>query len=397
MPESDSRLAPGLVLLLATSTGVGVASLYYAQPMLGALSHDLQASTSAIGLVPTLNQLGYALGIILLAPMGDRLDRRTIILVKAVTLVMALLATALAPTLPVLLVASMVVGLAATMAQDIVPAAATLAPAEHRGKIVGTVMTGLLLGILLSRVISGLVAEHWNWRAMYVMAAVSVAVLAVALWRRLPHFTPTTRLPYGALLGSLWTLLRQYEGLRRAALAQSLLSVAFSAFWSTLAIMLSQPPLLMGSSVAGMFGLAGALGALAAPFAGRLSDRLGPEVVTRAGIGLTMLAFLVMFLGPALSPTAHLTLLVAATVAFDLGVQATLIAHQTIIYGLDPDARSRLNAVLLGSMFIGMASGAALGSLLLAWAGWLAVVGLCTVSALVALLIRLRPSVASLP
>ena len=395
MSETNTRLPSSLVLLLATSTGVSAASLYYAQPMLAALSQDLQTATSTIGLVPTMNQFGYALGIILLAPIGDRIDRRKIILAKAVALMLALLASALAPTVTMLLVASLAVGLAATLAQDVVPAAATLAPAEHRGKIVGIVMTGLLLGILLSRVISGFVAEHWNWRAMYVIAAACVGVLALALWRRLPHFKPTTQLPYGALLGSLWTLLRQYEGLRRAAMAQGLLSVTFSAFWSTLAIMLTQAPFHMGSSVAGMFGLAGALGALGAPFAGRLSDRLGPEIVTRVGIGLTMISFVVMFLGPALSTPAHFALLIGATVAFDLGIQTTLIAHQTIIYSLDAQARSRINAVFLGSMFIGMASGAALGSLLLAWAGWLAVVGLCSASALAALLIRLRPAVRS--
>lgn len=391
MQNSNIGISSRLVLLLAAAAGLSVASIYYAQPMLGALGQDMGASTSTIGLVPTLTQLGYAIGIIALAPMGDRFDRRRIILIKAVALLAALLTVAMAPTVGVLLAASLAIGLAATLAQDIVPAAATLAPVAHRGKIVGTVMTGLLLGILLSRVISGFVAEHWSWRGMFFIAAASVGLLTVALWRYLPRFVPTTQLAYGALLGSLWTLLRQHAPLRRAALSQGLLSVAFSAFWSTLAIMLADAPFHLGSTVAGLFGLAGAAGALAAPIAGRLADRRGPEIVTRLGTGLAMMAFAAMMFGPLLSTPVHLALLVAGAVVFDLGVQATLIAHQTIIYGLDAQARSRLNAVLLGSMFIGMAAGAALGSLLLAHWGWIGVTALSTIAALGALLTRLWP------
>ncbi|MGS0756239.1 MFS transporter, partial [Roseateles sp. GG27B] len=175
-----------LLLLLAVGAGLAAATLYYAQPMLGVLGEEFQATPAAIGLVPTLTQLGYALGILLLAPLGDKLDRRRIILGKAAALVMALLAAAAAPSLGVLLAASLAIGLAATLAQDIVPAAATLAPDGQQGRMVGTVMTGLLLGILLSRVVSGFVAEHFGWRSMFVGAAVSIAVLAAVLGLRLP-------------------------------------------------------------------------------------------------------------------------------------------------------------------------------------------------------------------
>jgi len=168
----------------------------------------------------------------------------------------------MAPSIQVLLVASMAIGITATMAQDIIPAAATLAPVAYRGRVVGTVMTGLLLGILLSRVVSGFVAEHFSWRTMFFAAAASVAAIGVAAMRGLPHFKPTTTLHYGALLGSLGKLWRRYPALRRAALAQGLLSVAFSSFWSTLAVMLHAEPFHLGSAVAGAFGLAGAAGAL---------------------------------------------------------------------------------------------------------------------------------------
>jgi len=387
MPVDDQASAP-LVLLLASGAGLAVASLYYSQPMLGILATDMGASTQDIGLVPTLTQLGYALGILLLAPLGDRHDRRQIILIKAILLVASLLATAFAPSLGILLAASLAIGLTATLAQDIVPAAATLAPAARRGKVVGTVMTGLLLGILLSRVVSGFVADHFGWRSMFVVAAAGVAVIGIAVWRGLPRFAPTTTLPYRALLASLWALLRRHASLRQAALAQGLLSLGFSAFWSTLAVMLHAKPFEMGSAVAGAFGLAGAAGALAAPLAGHLADRRGPALVTRLGAGLTAISFAALCLSPFLSTTGQLWLLGIGTLGFDLGVQTALIAHQTIVYGIDPGARSRLNAVLFVGMFIGMAAGSTLGSTVLAHWGWPAVTGLATAASLAALVVR---------
>jgi predicted MFS family arabinose efflux permease len=381
-------LAPRLILLLAAGAGFSVATLYYSQPILGILGADIGASGHAIGLVPTLTQLGYALGILLLAPLGDRHDRRTIILIKASLLIAALLLGGFAPSIAWLLVASLAIGLTATLAQDIVPAAATLAPQAQRGQVVGTVMTGLLMGILLSRVVSGLVAEHFGWRAIFFVAAASIALIGVAAWRGLPRFEPTTDLSYGALLGSLLTLWQRHAALRHAALAQGLLAVGFSAFWSTLAVMLHGAPFHLGSAVAGSFGLAGAAGALAAPLAGHLADKRGPELVTRLGTGLTALSFACLSLAPLLSPSAQLWLLGLGAIGFDLGVQATLIAHQTIVYSIEPGARSRLNAVLFVGMFIGMASGAALGSLLLSQWGWIAVTSMSAVAALGALVVR---------
>nr|WP_319564879.1 MFS transporter [uncultured Rhodoferax sp.] len=384
---SAAGLSAGLMLLLATGAGLAAATLYYSQPMLGILGTQFQATPGDIGLVPTLTQLGYALGIWLLAPLGDRYDRRRIILCKGAALSLALLVAASAPTLAVLMLASLAIGLSATLAQDIVPATAALAQSAHRGKMVGMVMTGLLLGILLSRVVSGFVAEQFGWRSMFVAAAISIALLNVAVWFRLPRFVPSTQLSYGALLGSLWTLLRRYSALRRAALAQGLMSVGFSAFWSTLAVMLHAAPFHMGSSAIGAFGLAGAAGALAAPLAGRMADHKGPEQVTRLGAVLLTMAFVAMACGP-----DQLWLLVVGAVVFDLGTQATLVAHQAIIYSLDSQARSRLNAVLFVGMFTGMSSGAYLGSLVLARFGWQGVCVLAALSGVAALLVRMWPT-----
>nr|WP_315244345.1 MFS transporter [uncultured Albidiferax sp.] len=385
-----AEMPGGLVLLLAVGTGLAVAALYYSQPMLGVLAGEFQATPGSIGLVPTLTQLGYALGLILLAPLGDRFDRRRIILGKVAILCVALLAAAAAPSLGVLLAASLAIGISATLAQDIVPAAATLAPESSRGKTVGMVMTGLLLGILLSRVVSGFVAEHAGWRGMFGVAALSIAMLGVAVWRGLPRFAPTTQMPYAALMASLFTLLQRHAGLRRAVLAQGMLSLGFSAFWSTLAVMLHAAPFHLGSAAAGAFGLAGAAGALAAPLAGKVADRRGPEVVTRIGAGLVVTAFIAMLVG-SLDGGGPLWLIAVGALVFDLGMQASLIAHQTIVYGLEPAARSRLNAVLMGGSFIGMASGAWLGSQALTHGGWPGVCGLAALAGGVALAVRFWP------
>lgn len=385
-PQMAAVPAP-LVFLLATAAGLGVASIYYSQPLLGLLTAELHATTAQAGLVPTLTQLGYALGILLLAPLGDRLDRGSLIAAKALVLAVALLACGVAGGIGMLLAASLAVGVAATMAQDIVPSAAAIAPEAQRGRIVGTVMTGLLLGILLSRVASGVVAEHFGWRAVYFAAAAAVAAIGLTCWRGLPRLAPTSQLAYGTLLLSLAQLWQRHPLLRRAAWAQALLSVAFSAFWSTLAVMLLQR-YQMGSASAGAFGLAGAAGALAAPWAGRLADRHGPAWVARAGCALTAASFAAMALELCLPAALWLPLLIVTTIGFDLGVQAALVAHQTQIYSLEPAARSRLNAVLLTAMFIGMASGSALGSLALSHGGWLAVVALCTATAGAGLAVR---------
>ncbi|URI07081.1 MFS transporter [Aquincola tertiaricarbonis] len=389
-PAATAPLSTGLVALLAGAAGLSVASLYYSQPMLGVLGPDIGASERAVGGIPMLTQLGYALGIGLLAPLGDRYDRRRIIVIKAGLLALALLVAGAAPSVGWLLAASLAIGLTATLAQDVVPAAATLAPEAHRGKVVGTVMTGLLGGILLSRVVSGFVAEHFGWRVVFIAAALSIVAVGAAVWRGLPRFRPTTQLGYGALLGSLAKLWRRHPALRRAAWAQGLLSVGFSAFWSTLAVMLHGAPFHLGSAAAGAFGLAGAAGALAAPLAGRLADRSGPAHVTRLGAGLVSVSFASMALLPLLPPAAQLWALGLAALGFDLGIQATLVAHQTIVYGIEPGARSRLNAVLFVGVFVGMAAGAALGSLALAQWGWAGVTALATASGLTALSVRWR-------
>ncbi|WP_346828284.1 MFS transporter [Serratia inhibens] len=385
---SDPALSAKIVFLLAAGAGLSVASIYYSQPMLSIMGDTFHAGVSDTGMVPTLTQVGYALGILLLAPLGDRHDRRQIIRIKGVLLALTLLLCGFSSSFPLLLLSSLAIGLAATVAQDIIPAAATLASDANRGKTVGTVMTGLLAGILLSRVFSGVMAEYFGWRSVYMLAALAVLVITLTIGAVLPRFKPNTTLSYPALLRSLGKLWADYPELRRAALAQGLLSVAFSAFWSTLAVMLAEKYQL-GSAVAGAFGLAGAAGALAAPLAGMLADRHGPDYVTKIGAAMVVCSFALMFVLPWLPLPAQLALIALSAVGFDLGIQATLVAHQTIIYAINPAARSRLNAILFTLVFIGMASGAALGSKVLESAGWPGVVLLATLAAAGGLALRM--------
>lgn len=386
--NTHTALSRWVIFVLALGAGFSVAAIYYAQPLLPLIGQDLHLNITGMGLVPTLTQAGYALGILFLLPLGDRYDRRTLILLKSLSLAVLLLACSFIGQLHSLLLVCLLMGMAATMAQDIVPAAAILAPEGKQGKTVGTVMTGLLLGILLSRTVSGLVGEAFGWREMYQLAAVSIALISAIMWKVLPRFAAHSTLNYPSLMISMAQLWQRYPTLRRAALAQGFLSIAFSAFWSTLAVMLSEH-YHMGSAVAGAFGIAGAAGALAAPLAGHLADKVGAEKVTQLGALLVTLSFSMMFLLPALPVHGQWLLIALSAVGFDLGLQSSLVAHQNLVYSLAPQARGRLNALLFTLVFIGMALGSVLGSQVYRVANWEGVVGLATLSGVIALAIRL--------
>jgi predicted MFS family arabinose efflux permease len=387
-PVPSPAITSWIILILAIGAGFSVAAIYYAQPLLPLIGHDLHLSIEQMGLVPTLTQTGYALGILFLLPLGDRHDRRHLILAKSLLLAVLLLLCSLSSQLHALLVVSLFIGMAATMAQDIVPTAAILAPAGKQGKTVGTVMTGLLLGILLSRTVSGVVGEAYGWRMMYQAAAISIALIGLVMWHVLPKFTAHSSLSYPALMISLVHLWQSFPELRRAAVAQGFLSVAFSAFWSTLAMMLAQYYQL-GSAVAGGYGIAGAAGALVAPLAGGLADKLGAAKVTQLAAALVTVSFALMFFLPLLSIHGQLALIAFSAIGFDLGLQSSLVAHQNLVYSLEPQARGRLNALLFTVVFIGMALGSAVGSKLYAMAGWPAVVTLAVIAGAIALLIRM--------
>jgi predicted MFS family arabinose efflux permease len=368
-----------IVILLAVACGLAVANLYYAQPLLHLLAANFATSSAVVATVVTVTQVGYAVGLVLLVPLGDLLDRRRLVAVVLVIDGIALCGTALSGSLLIFEGCSLVVGCTSVVAQVLVPLAADLASAERRGRVVGTVMSGLLLGILLARTASGLVAAAAGWRTVYWIAAGAMMVLSLNLTLFLPDDPTSSNLNYLALLGSAVSMARQEPVLRQRAVLGGLAFAAFSATWTTLAFLLAGSPYHYGTAVIGLFGLVGAAGALCASFAGRLADRGWERAASIGFAALVALAFLLMVAG-----RRDLVALLAGIVALDIGVQGLGITNQSLIYRLRDGARSRLNSVYMTTYFVGGASGSALGGLLYSTSGW---VGVCWLGLALAILL----------
>jgi predicted MFS family arabinose efflux permease len=383
-PAGDAELgggvSRGLVLLLSLACGAAAANLYYAQPLLHTLAGAFGVSGAAAGLLITISQLGYVIGLALVVPLGDLHERRGLITLAMLVTATGMVVAATAPAFAVFGAALAVVGVSSVVAQIIVPMSASLATEHERGSVVGTVMSGLLIGILLARTVSGLIAAAMGWRVVFWFAAAVMVTLAVTLRRVLPRIPVTTELAYGGLLRSVVRLVREEPVLRQRMLVGALDFGCFSVLWTSLAFLLAGAPYHYGNAVIGLFGLVGMAGALAASTAGRLADRGHNGRTTTASILIMLVSWGIMALG-----SRSVIALIAGIALLDLGVQGLHISNQSAIYALRPEARSRLTTAYMVAYFLGGAALSAITAALYGSAGWGGVCILGAVTALAAL------------
>lgn len=378
--SEERRLDRRLVALLAVATGAGAANIWYVQPLLNEIGGAFGISDAAAGLLVTAVQAGYVIGLAFVVPLGDLLERRALITGLMLCTAVAAVACAAAPSVGVLYGALVVLGLTACVAQVLVPLASQLAGPSERGAVVGTVMSGLLIGILLARTVSGLLAALGGWRLVYVVAAVVMAVLALVLWRVLPRVAPTAETSYGGLLRSVIALVREEPVLRQRMAIGFLVMAGFTGLWTTSTLLLGAAPYGYSEGVIGLFGIAGVAGALIAPLAGRWADQGHGRLALSVFLALLVVGWGLLLLG-----TTSLPAFIAGIVVFDFGVQGAHINNQTTIYALRPEARSRLTTAYMTAYFLGGTAGSLLASAAYDLGGWHEVCGLGAILAVLAL------------
>lgn len=358
-------LSPALVLLFAFCCGAIVANLYYAQPIIELIAPAVGLSMHQASLIVSLTQIGYAIGLLFLVPLADLLESRRLMLLTTLAAMVCLLLAGFSSTPGVFLALSLLIGLSSVSVQMLIPLAAHLAPEASRGRVVGNIMAGLLLGILLARPVASLIAEYFGWRAVYFMAAALMLGIVAVIATTIPRHAPDNRGHYGHLLLSLFGLLRRYATLRQRALYQGLMFASFSLFWTVAPLELVRHYGFSQTHVA-LFALVGAIGAIAAPIAGRLADAGHTRRATRVALVLAPLAFALTLAGPLTGVIG----LVLCAVLLDFAVQLNMVLGQREVYGLEQNSRARLNALYMTSIFIGGASGSAIASPIYEIFGW---------------------------
>jgi predicted MFS family arabinose efflux permease len=370
----DSSSAPALasrgkIVTMAVIAGAVITNIYCTQPILPLIANGLHVGLTTVDLVAAAALLGFSTGLALLLPLGDRFDRRKLVLAQIALAFVFAVTAAIAPGIWALIAASFGLGIVSCVPQQLVPFAAVMSRPSERGRSVGTVVSGIMVGILLGRTIAGVVGAAYGWRAVYGMEAVFMIPVWIAAASLLPRGVASTNLSYGRLLASLWPLVRDNRPIRESMLIQALLWACFNAFWVNLAALLAGGPWHLGSAWAGGFGIIGAAGAFAASFGGRASDRLGTRGVIAASIGIATLAY-VLLAGAEFS----WAFLIIGVIVLDIGVQAGLVSNQTRAFAVDPKAQGRINSLYMTATFFGGAIGATVSGWLMSRFGWSGIV-----------------------
>ena len=373
----------GLIALMVVSAFVVTGGIHYQTPMLAAIAGEFQADAAATGWIPTLSFGGMVLGTLFLVPLGDRIDKRRLVLCQIIVLLLAQSVMAVAPSIAVLAAASLVTGICSPLLQNFIAITAEIAPPGARGRALGTQLTAMFSGILFARIAGGLIATHLGWRYSYVLSAGMLLLLTPVLWARLPHTRPTSEASYRDLLWSMWGLLRTQGGMRRAVAIQFMFGICYGGFWAVAAPMLAALHR-VGPTAAGLIGIPGAAGILVARPAGRWTDRVGATPVVLAGIVSMLAAWAAMALG-----VWSIAAVVVGAMLLDCGLRAAMVANQTLINTAAPDSRGRANTLFGVHVWTGNAVGAWLTSWAFAQFGWLAVCGVAMAATVFALLIHL--------
>lgn len=366
---NNKDIGAGMVTLLATATGLIVASLYYAQTLVGPISASTGLSPAAAGLIVTLTQIGYCIGLLFIVPLGDLLENRRLIFTGLLFTSAMLVLAAISNSAWMFLTAALGIGLGSVAAQIIVPFAAHLSAEATRGATVGKVVSGLLLGIMLSRPAASLIADATNWHVVFGGAAVVVLIVAFVLRAKLPQRAPSHSITYPKLLGSLWQLFLHTPVLRRRAAYHAGLFGSFSLFWTVAPLMLAGPTFHLSQTGIAIFALVGMAGAVASPIAGKLADAGHTLTATAVALMLGVIGFILPLIVPG-SREVALAVLVIASIVLDMGVAANLVLGQRAIFTLGAEVRSRLNGVYFALFFAGGALGSALGGWMFATHGW---------------------------
>ena len=367
--KQSKGLSSWLVFLMAFAIGVTIASNYYAQPLLHSITHDLNIAVEHAGSIIMAAQFSYAVGLLFITPLGDKFERKHLIIILMVLSTCGLIVSALSKNLWMLIIGTSMTGLFSTVAQVLIPFAATLSKPEHRGKIVGTLMSGMLLGILLGRTFAGAISTIADWHYVYWIATSIMGIVTLLLWISLPTYRNTININYFQLLWSIGSLYKQEPILRIRSLLAVISFALFSLLWTPLAFLLSNDPYHYSDFIIGLFGIAGAAGALGSPIVGKLSDKGKGWLATTIGLGLLLLSWLPLSLAQ-----YSIIALILGVVILDFSVQVTHVSNMSAIYQIRPEARSRMNTGYMVCYFIGGMLGSVGSTYLFSHYGWIAIV-----------------------